>query len=124
MIWAKFISVRISSSNRVFPSRAALSVHESRVGKRILDGESNLLCDLGKETDIRLTERIVSESGENQGADRAIPADQRQKTEGLQTFTNRCLNNRVIEPTGEWAPERPEASWFEMPVPEGDPSIE
>src|SRR6266436_622988 len=46
------------------------------VGKRILDGESNLVCNLGKETDIGLTEGIVPESAENQDANRAIPADQ------------------------------------------------
>src|ERR1700730_16318386 len=46
------------------------------VGKGVLDGESNLVCNLGKKTDIGLTKGIVSESGENQGANRAIPADQ------------------------------------------------
>src|SRR5258707_10407201 len=45
------------------------------VGKRILEGESNLVCNLAKEIDIGLTERIVSEPGKNQGANRAIPAD-------------------------------------------------
>jgi len=55
------------------------------VGKRILDGESNLVRNLAKESDIGLTERVISESGKNQRANRAIPADQRQKTEGLQT---------------------------------------
>jgi len=54
--------------NRVFPSRAVLSVLESRVSKRILDGESNLVCNLAKETDISLTEGIVSEPAENQEA--------------------------------------------------------
>src|SRR6266852_905032 len=76
------------------------------VGKRILDGESNLVCNLAKETDIGLTERIVPESGENQSANRAIPADQRKKAEGLQTLTNRGLNDWVIEPAGEGALER------------------
>src|SRR5260370_21517457 len=76
------------------------------VGERILDGESNLVCNLAKETDICLTERIVSESAENQGANRAIPADQRKKAEGLQTLTNRGLNDGVIQPTGEGALER------------------
>src|SRR6266404_492026 len=75
------------------------------VGERILGGESNLVCNLAKEPDIGLTERIVSEPGENQGANRAIPADQRQKTEGLQTFANRGLNDWVMEPTGEGALE-------------------
>src|SRR3984885_14344103 len=56
------------------------------VGNRILDGESNLVCDLGKKIDVDLTEGIVSETGENQGPNRAIPADQRQKAEGPQTF--------------------------------------
>src|SRR6266481_3610009 len=76
------------------------------VGKRILNGESNLVCNLAKENDIGLTEGIVSESRKNQGANRAIPADQWQKTEGLQTFTNRDLNDRVMEPTGERTLER------------------
>src|SRR5260370_18539234 len=46
------------------------------VGKRILDGECNLFCNLAKQTDISLTEGIVSEPTENQDANRAIPADQ------------------------------------------------
>src|SRR5689334_17016205 len=46
------------------------------VGKRILDGESKLVCNLSKETDITLTEGIVSETAENQDANSAIPADQ------------------------------------------------
>src|SRR5260370_18379994 len=46
------------------------------VRKRILDGQSNLVCNLAKETDIGLTERIVPEPAENQDANRAIPADQ------------------------------------------------
>src|ERR1700751_3856896 len=75
------------------------------VGNRILDSESNLVCDLGKEIDVGLTEGIASEPAENQDAYRAIPADQRQKAEGPQTFTNGDLNDRVIEPTGERALE-------------------
>ncbi len=46
------------------------------VGKCILDGESNLVCNLAKETDISLTEGIVPEPAENQDANSAIPADQ------------------------------------------------
>src|SRR5229473_4960624 len=42
------------------------------VGKRILDGESNLVRNLAEETDISLTERIVSEPAEHQGANGAI----------------------------------------------------
>src|SRR5580692_8427745 len=76
------------------------------VRKRILDGESNLVCDLRKETDIALTEGVVSEPRDNQRANRAISADQRQKAEGLQTFTNGDLNDRVIDPTSERALER------------------
>src|SRR3984957_20388106 len=76
------------------------------VSNRILDSESNLVCDLGKEIDVDLTEGIVSETGENQGPNRAIPADQRQKAEGSQTFTNGALNDRVVEPTGEGTLER------------------
>src|SRR5258708_17598210 len=45
------------------------------VCKRILDGESNLVCNLAKETNIRLTEGIVSEPAENQDANSAVPAD-------------------------------------------------
>src|SRR6266478_5029403 len=46
------------------------------VRKRILDGQSNLVCNLAKETDIGLTERIVPEPAENQDANSAVPADQ------------------------------------------------
>src|SRR4029077_21197622 len=45
------------------------------VGKCVLDGESKLVCNLAKETDISLTEGIVAEPAENQDANSAIPAD-------------------------------------------------
>src|SRR5260370_7280057 len=53
------------------------------VSKRVLDGESNLVCNLTKETDIRLTEGIVSEPAQNQAANRALPPDQAQTPSDL-----------------------------------------
>ena len=53
---------------------------ESRLAEEFdpkFDGESKLVCNLAKETDISLTEGIVSEPAENQDANSAIPADQR-----------------------------------------------
>src|ERR1700730_10934801 len=76
------------------------------VGKCILDRECKLVCNLAEETDISLTKGIVSEPAENQDANSAIPADQRQTADRLQAFPHRDLSDWGIEPAGEGALER------------------